>query len=315
MTVRSFASRSGSDSKATGFRLATILVLWVGGSLAAASLIAPAVYSGLLVALGEAPWPLSRVFNRVALLVGVLSLWALNSRLDFPAVARAWRRESWRGRTLRTLLGLGLALGLALAVVPFIVAGGEVRWSPTPNHLLALRVLKGIPGALAASVLEEAFFRVLVFGGLALRWSPVWAAMVSSAFYAWVHFLTPRYDFVYPGWSPAVGFEYLGLMLEAFANAPVIRGAAGLMLIGLVLCMVYHRFGSLALCVGLHSGWFVAGKAGVHLLQLAPEATVAAVAGKRLYLIGHPWTWMAVATAALILALVRRSTLRPAGPP
>ena len=289
------------------------LALWVVGSLTAACLVAPAVYSALLMTMDWVPWPYSRVFNRVALLLAVVTLWAVRSRLDFPAVARAWRRETWHGRAVRVSLGLGLALGLALAVLPLIVAGGEVRWSPAPNHLLALRVVKGIPGALAASFLEEAFFRVIVFGGLALRWSPGWAAVASSAFYGWVHFLTPRHDFVYPGWSPTVGLEYLGLVMEAFTDAPVLRGFAGLVLIGLVLCLVYHRFGSLALCVGLHAGWFVAGKAGVHLLQLTPQATIAAAAGKRLFLVGQPWSWLTVAAVALILALVRRSVLRPQG--
>jgi uncharacterized protein len=302
---------SQAVSRRSAWGIVGTLAAWVAGSLAIACLVAPAVHSGLLVVIDGFTVPYSRVFNRVALLIALAMLWLLRGGLDFPLVAHAWRRESWARRSGLAAIGFFAAAVLALLVLPLIVAGGEVRWSPAPLSTNVLRMLRAIPGAIVASGIEEAFFRVIVFGGLALRASTAFAAVVSSVFYAAIHFLAPRHDFAYPGWSPLVGFEYFAGVLEAFVRPELLPGLAGLFVVGIALCLVYGRHGSFALCVGLHAGWFVAAKAGVHLLQIAPGAATAAVAGKRMFLVGHPWTWAAVGLAAFAVSVTvsrRRST-------
>lgn len=287
--------------KGSQARLITSILLLVVGSLGLACLAAPIVYSALSSGLDEVPWPYSRVFNRVALLFTLMLFVLLRRRLGAARLVAAWRRETWRQRAGRAAVGCTAALAFALSVLPILVAGGEVRWSPTPLFNQVLRVARDLPGALLVSLLEESFFRVMVFAGLALRFPVVWAATISSLLYAWAHFLTPRHDFVFAGWSPTVGFEYFALVLQAFADIRILLAFAGLFVIGLALCWIYHRQRSLALCVGLHAGWFLAAKAGVHLFQFTPQAEAAAAAGKRTFLVGQPLTWVAVALTAMLV--------------
>jgi uncharacterized protein len=282
-------------------KLITSILLLVIGSIGLACLAAPLVYSALSFGLDEVPWPYSRVFNRVALLFTLVLFVLLRRSLGAARLVAAWRRETWRQRAGRAAIGCAAALAFALSVLPILVAGGEVRWSPTPLFTQILRVARDLPGALLVSLLEESFFRVMVFGGLALRLPVVWAATISSLFYAWAHFLTPRHDFVFAGWSPSVGFEYFALVLQAFSDIRILLAFVGLFVIGLALCWIYHRQRSLALCVGLHAGWFLAAKAGVHLFQFTPQAEAAAAAGKRTFLVGQPLTWAAVALAAMLV--------------
>lgn len=307
------AERSRGEGPAgpgVGRTIATLAV-WVAGSLALACVVAPPVYSGLLTAFDGFTVPYSRVFNRVAMLVGIGALWALRGGIEPTLVADAWRREKWGQRARRAAAGVLLAFVPALLVLPLVVAGGEVRWSPEPPVVNAIRLVRSIPGAILASGMEEAFFRVILFGGMALRGSVALAAVTSSAFYAVIHFLAPRHDFVYPGWSPYVGFDYFGPVLAAYGNPTLVPGLAGLVVIGLALCAAYRLTGSFALCVGIHAGWFMAAKGGVHLLQIVPGAPSATTMGKRMYLIGHPWTWVAVvATTVMVFLYIQSRTGR-----
>lgn len=286
-------------------RIVLTLVAWVVGSLGLACVAAPAVHAALLAGVDGFTVPYSRVFNRVALVFGLMLLWFLRRGLDASLVAAAWRREGWRERGMQVATGFVPALGLALLALPLVVSGGEVRWSPEPLSVNAVRIARGVPGALLASGLEEAFFRVMLFGGLAVRSPAALAAIVSSAFYAGIHFLAPRHDFVWPGWSPTVGFEYFADVLHAFVRPGLLPALAGLFFIGLALCAVYRRNGSFALCVGLHAGWFMAAKAGVHLLQIVPGSAALDV-GKRVVLLGSPWTWLAIMGGALAACLAPR---------
>lgn len=287
-------------------RIVATLVAWVAGSLAVACVTAPPVHSALLALIDGFTIPYSRVFNRVALFVGIVSLWFLRGGFEPSLVAAAWKRETGKARAGRAAIGVVLALAPALLVLPLIVSGGEVRWSPEPGLTNVLRIVRSIPGAILASGVEEAFFRVMLFGGLALRGSAAAAAVISSGFYAGIHFLAPRHDFAYPGWSPTVGFEYFGPVVANYLDPTLVPGLGGLFVIGLALCVVYRRSGSFALCIGLHAGWFMAAKGGVHLLQIVPGAATATEMGKRMYLVGHPWTWTAVAVTAVMIVVVLR---------
>ena len=197
--------------------------------------------------------------------------------------------------------------------VPLVVAGGEVRWSPDPPAELALRVGKSLPGAVLGSLAEEAFFRGIVFLGLAhallRRGTPrasVLAALASSLVYAWLHFLAPLDDFELDAWSPLVGFEYFGLVLERYVEPVRVAAMLGLFLVGYSLCRCLARSGSFGLCVGLHAGWFLAAKAGVHLLQLVQPPAGDIGQAKRLLFLGQPWTWLAIASTVVLVEVLLR---------
>lgn len=289
------------------------LALWFAGTLLAACALTPLLHVGLGELLDPSPWAYSKLFSRVLLAAAVLLLVLLRRRMDFAPLRTTWGREGWYQRLYRLLLGVLLALGPALLFLPLVVAGGEVRWSPDPPAELALRVGKSLPGAVLGSLAEEAFFRGIVFLGLAhallRRGTPrasVLAALASSLVYAWLHFLAPPDDFELGAWSPLVGFEFFGLVLERYVEPVRAAAMLGLFLVGYSLCRCLARSGSFGLCVGLHAGWFLAAKAGVHLLQLVQPPAGDIGQAKRLLFLGQPWTWLAIASTVVLVEILLR---------
>ena len=162
----------------------------------------------------------------VPLLVGMLLVQlALPLTVWIFAVSR--RRVSWRALGLWRKPALGdagwgivvLIAEMAVQVGYYFVleaAGVDTEdLSPTPfleggtEYLIGVSIL----AVAVAPFAEELFFRGFVFGGLAGRWGPVWAAVVSSLLFMAAH-------------------------LEPISFPP-------LFVLGLLLAWLYHRNGTL----------------------------------------------------------------------
>lgn len=289
-------------------RAAGILLAWLAGVLLAAALLAPWAFhlgqwaageAALLKGLGAQPF--HRYLNRCLLLAALAGLWPLARMFQLTnarALGLAWRPGS------RRMLGLGLAAGfgslLGAALVMALAGARSFNFNHAPPVLLELAVNATLSAAVVA-VLEELFFRGVVFG--ALRQSlPVPAAIgASSVIYAALHFLA-RVEHTGPvEWSS--GLALLPAMLAGLV-APENLAPAGLTLTvgGAVLALAYQRAGSLWFAIGLHAGW-------VFWLKVFKTVTApGAVAGSAFWgtdklLDG----WLALLVMALLLAGVARS--------
>jgi membrane protease YdiL (CAAX protease family) len=136
------------------------------------------------------------------------------------------------------------------------------------------------------------------------------AAISSSAVYAVVHFLTPALPVEIDARQPLAGLEYLGWVATTLVSTEVLPAVVGLFLVGLVLCATLHRTGSLALCVGLHAGWFAATKVAIRATTLGPAMLAAGSLPKRLLMIGSPWVWLATLLTGVAVWLAA-TRLRP----
>ena len=171
--------------------LRALVVLIVGGTLLS-SVLTPPVFSLLQSWLGEVPWPYSRVFDRVALVVACGLVYLLRRQLGLASLRpyyRDWRR---RGDVRRLVLGLLLTASIATLTLPLLASSGVLV--PDAEHAtggLILRSLTFLPAALLIATLEESFFRVLVFERLRGSLPTVLAALVASLFYAVLHFVSP----------------------------------------------------------------------------------------------------------------------------
>jgi hypothetical protein len=284
--------------------LTRALAVLVAGSLLLAALLAPVLWRTLAPMQGASPWPFSRVFDRLAILSVLLLAVLLRSSLGLVRVRDAWRAETWRQRGLAVAVGLPLAIVPALATFPAVVASTRLDWAGRTLSAAAVELLIAIPAALLVSVLEETFFRVLVFRGLAARWHPAAAALASSLLYSCVHFLQPDKSFQPTGPSPLEGLRYVFSVVARLKSAEVWPAVVGLLLVGLLLCLALHRTASLGLCIGLHAGYFAAVKVAIFLTTLGPGERGGSVV-KRLLLLGSPWVWLAVALGAAAVLLIR----------
>ncbi len=282
-------------------------LLWmVGGTLFFSALFTPPIYSGLQSIMGEDIWPFSRVFDRVAMLC--IAILILIFRKDFPLkpVKGYLSKERFRKEWQSLPFGMFLSVVISLAILPGMVDGVSLTWNPKTTSEIFFRILKVLPAALLVSVLEEGFFRVILFQRL-LKGLPVVLAMIAcSLLYAIAHFITPAKQWVYPGWSLDIGFRYLVAVGERLLLPGVAPAFLGMFLVGMVLCIVVYRTRSLILCIGLHAGWVIALKLSGFFTMKLPDFEYAAGVGRRYFLLMSPLTWLSIVLVGVVALGVNR---------
>ena len=230
---------------------------------------------GTLLVAALAGWPVYQLthalqpdwqFHKVAgrlwqllLLAGIaVAVWRLGLR------GRAdWGYGPPRAKFLRQA-GAGLALGLAtmLPMALVIVALGIRR--PLPDFdatMLLAGILKGALTGLIVALVEETFFRGLMFRAVQRDAGTTTAILCTALFYAAIHFFARvKIPHAEVGWTS--GMVLLGSALERFADPASIADAfIALAMVGVLLGLVRNWTGSIAAGVGLHMGWICVIKA------------------------------------------------------
>lgn len=215
----------------------------------------------------------------------LLSPWAyrfLHPRLAYPfhsyvdrslmvaalaAIPLFWRRfgiASWQEIGVKPEGKIGLGIGLSLALVSTFV---------TLAVAIALgdRVIAGSAGAgvfatllLAAVVvapLEELLFRGVIQTVLIRGTRAVPGIVITSLFFALVHFIKVPHDFTPDPVTAGSGFTALGLAFAPFADpAALVSRFLLLAAVGGVLGLAAWKTGRLWLPIGLHAGWIIGAK-------------------------------------------------------
>jgi membrane protease YdiL (CAAX protease family) len=198
-------------------------------------------------------------FHRALLICALAFLWPL---------LRSLRLRSFRDLELdknRHALR-DVVAGILLAAIPLLV--GTVVLIATRIFLLKTAIPWNSLGAVMAAaivvpLIEEFFFRGLFLGILLRSVRPVVAALITSGFFAIVHFLkAPTRLNETVTWLS--GFHSIANSFAQFADPMMVLASfTTLFLIGWILAEARLRTRSLFLPIGLHSGWiFVAGVVG-----------------------------------------------------
>lgn len=277
-------------------------VLLIGGALVLACIATPWVYGAWLAVDPDPPWPFSRVFNRVAMLAALTLVFLLRQRIGFDQVRRCFAAERWRARLRAAAFGVVVAAVTAVSTFPLLVSAPGLRWSDMEGRRLLLKLAPALVGALLASIIEESFFRVMVFRALRRKLHLILAAAAASLFYALLHFLSSVREFSYSANAPLQGFDYFARVLFRFGDPAILPGLFGLFLVGCVLCLAIHRAGSVSLCIGLHAGWFLAAKTAVYTITADGGALPTGVE-KRYFLLGQTSTWLSVLIVGVLVYL------------
>jgi uncharacterized protein len=290
-------------------RALAAFLLAIFGTLALAAVLAWPAW--LLVHPLEPDWPFHRVVSRLWQLLLLAGLLLALRKLDLRARAD-WGYGQPRAAFLRSA-GFGLALGIAtmLPMTLAMIALGILEPRPgfTPA-MLANGVAIGALTGLAVALIEETFFRGLMFRAVARESGIALAAWSTALVYAAVHFLARvRIPPQEVDWSS--GFTLLGGALANFAEPlPVVDSFVTLLLVGLMLAWVRARTGSIAAGLGLHMGW-------VWVIKSTTAVTVVNEATAWSFLVSDfdGYTgWLAAAWAALLIGLgVWRGWLSPRG--
>lgn len=250
----------------------------IGGTLLLAALLALPVWQ---VAHAVDPdWPFHRIVSRFWQLLLLLGLLVALRRLDLSGRAD-WGYGLARPAFLRQA-GAGFALGLA-TMLPMTLAMLALGILVPRAAVDAAAILEafaiGTMIGLAIALVEETFFRGLMYRGVS-RESGHWpAAWLTTLVYAAIHFLArTKIPADEVAWDS--GFRLLGGVLTHFANPlPVLDSFVTLLLVGLLLAGVRQRTGAIAACIGLHAGWVSVIKATKDLTVVDAQATASFLVG------------------------------------
>jgi uncharacterized protein len=282
--------------RALGWFLAAIL-----GTLVLAALAAWPVWQ--LVHAMQPDWPFHKIVSRLWQLLLLVGLAVAVRRLGLRT------REDWgyglpRRQFLRQA-GIGFAIGLA-TMLPMTIAIVALGIRVFPPDLTAAVVLEGIATGvvtgLLVGVVEETFFRGLMFRAVSRESGIAFAVATTAILYSAVHFLARvRVPAAEVEWDS--GLELLGVAFTNFAHPLSIADSfITLVLVGLLLALVRTRTGAIAAGIGLHMGW-------ISVMKSTTYATDAVAVADYGYLIGSldGYTGWLVAAWSLLMILAGRA--------
>lgn len=201
-------------------------------------------------------YPFSRIFNRLFMVLAIVLFFPCRRLLKIGSMAQLGLK-SRPGSYRDCLTGVSLALGSVIAI-GLVMSTSEVF---TPYFRLSFAVglersLKALLTAVTVGLLEEIFFRGIIFKGLLEDWKPTGTFVAANLFYAAMHFIKPAKKSYLSSLDPWAGIDHLIHTFDRFLDPlALLPGLLGLFLLGLVLSYAFLRTGSLYLSIGLHAGW------------------------------------------------------------
>ncbi|HKM99647.1 MAG TPA: CPBP family intramembrane glutamic endopeptidase [Candidatus Binataceae bacterium] len=232
---------------------ARFLVALVVG-VAVAVVVAPFV--ALAVAGAGYSFPFPRIFDRVVMvtLAIVIVISARSMRL-FPLLRAGFADP------IANLPRAGRGMVVALAVMMLLFAAGFAMGGfGHAGH--ALRMLpKYVLSAIVIGIIEEAFFRALVMGGMEADFGRTGALVISAAVYSVAHLVRAPAHFYVTALDLTAGVRTLGLSFTQLASPlSALPTLFGLFLLGLALGEAFAVTGTVWFSAGLHAGFVIGAK-------------------------------------------------------
>ena len=221
------------------------------GILLASAVLAPVLHPFL-------SFGFARIFNRLVM-IGVLLALVIFVRFRkemFVRFGMDWRKDS--GRLFLTGFLIG-AIFLALFTMTQLLTGNaNVSFRDLSWQKWVYKFASCIGGGLLIGMLEEFFFRGFLFTTLRdklFRGSVPFAMVVTSLFYASVHFVSIRKPVIGPNPGFMDSLKMIAAPFQSFADWHTVWPAfIGLFLFGMVLNYCVVRTRSLYPSIGLHAG-------------------------------------------------------------
>ena len=271
------------------------------GTLLLAAALAWPAWNGIHAL--EPEWPFHRIVSRLWQLILLLALLLAMRRL------RLRGRDDWgygvpRPAFLRQLaagLGIGVATMLPMSIAMHALGIRELL-PDVDASLLAAALLEGALVGLAVAVVEETFFRGLMYRAIERESGFAAAAGCTALVYAAIHFFARvKIPDAEVAWDS--GFRLLrGALANLSHPLAIVDSFVTLTLVGLLLALVRRRTGAIAACIGLHMGWVWVIKSTLAVSREAGPSAVSALVSRFDGYTG----WLVAAWALLLIVAARR---------
>jgi len=232
------------------YSIVPLLVLLAASSLAC--IVGYFIFQGI-----DGRFPLSKVITKSTQLFLVLSI--------FPAMAYLKLSKADLGFAAKAVFFkqvlLGFGLGLATLMPVFIteyalgihIIDQTQHWTA---GLLAEKMLISLLLALLISMIEEPIFRGILFAGLKKKLPVIAAILLSSTYYAALHFLNSKTEIPFQQAGIFSGFSLLGEAFVNLLNPQILSAFLALLVVGIFLGVLRANIKeSLGLCIGCHTSW------------------------------------------------------------
>ncbi|MGH8184985.1 MAG: CPBP family intramembrane glutamic endopeptidase [Steroidobacteraceae bacterium] len=243
--------------------------------------------------------PVHRVMNRVAMLLALIGLIVLTRRLGLSNRAALGYGVPQGEFTEQLAAGWFAGAGLMLPLVGLLFALDIRQMKPGFDANLVALLGSGILSGLIVALIEETFFRGVLFTAVARTSGAVAAVVAPSLLYAALHFLGGKLRVPADEVSWIHGFTVLGNLFERYAEPlTFVDSFLALFMLGVLLSLVRLRTGSIAACIGIHA-------AGVATIAIVRRATVVDAQAPYAELVGTydgVIGWAALAWIVLITA-------------
>ncbi|MGR9116447.1 MAG: CPBP family glutamic-type intramembrane protease [Gammaproteobacteria bacterium] len=223
--------------------------------IGAAALACVAGYLLLLV-FGDL-FPLDKVISKIAKLFLVLSIFPVMYFLRLNKRDLGFAESSVFIKQLGWGIGIGLLTLMPVLAVLYGLGVNVIDESKSWTVIWLFKKLTiSLLLALLISLAEEPVFRGALFAGLKNKMPVIGAIIISSIYYAMLHFLDSHSRFSYGEMTFFSGFILLGEALLNVFNAENLPAFSALLMVGVFLAVLRTRINeSLGLCIGCHTAW------------------------------------------------------------
>lgn len=224
--------------------------------LIAASSLACIVGYFVMQGIGD-HYTLAKIITKSTQLFLVLSIFPAMACLKFNKGDLGFAKKTVFLKQVAQGIGLGLITLMPVFIVLYAlgvnVIDETVTWTAED---VAYKMLISLLLALLISMIEEPIFRGVLFAGLTKKMPVVAAILISSIYYAALHFMDSHTEIAFSDVQLLSGFTLLG---EAFANIfnpKVMSAFLALLMVGIFLGILRAKVNEgLGVCIGCHTCW------------------------------------------------------------
>jgi len=153
--------------------------------------------------------------------------------------------------------GLGFLTLMPVFIILYVLEINVIDETHTWTFgLLARDIIISLLLALIISLIEEPLFRGILLVGLSKKLPVIAAILISSTYYAALHFLSSKTDIPVQDINLFSGFKLLGEAVGNLLNPSILSAFFALLLVGVFLAVLRTQVkASLGLCIGCHTCW------------------------------------------------------------